>query len=117
MTTVMTSLATVDNRPFFDKTLHIGVKQGITSPDRLQSIQEEFSKGIVQIANFFGRAYLRPELELARLLVEDGQPGHVRGQQVRRELDAAEGTAEAPCDGLGEHRLQVERLERAQVLR
>ncbi len=65
MTTVMTSLATVDNRPFFDKTLHIGVKQGIITPDRLKSIQEEFSKGIVQIANFFGTAYLRPELELA----------------------------------------------------
>ena len=65
MTTVITSLATVDNRPFFDKTLHIGVKQGIITPDRLHSLQEEFAKGIVQIANFFGTAYLRPELELA----------------------------------------------------
>ena len=65
MTTTLTSLATVDNRPFFDKALQVGVTQGIITPDRLQSLQEEFSKGIVQIANFFGTAYLRPELELA----------------------------------------------------
>ncbi len=65
MTTTLTSLATVDNRPFFDKALQAGVTQGIITPDRLQSLQEEFSKGIVQIANFFGTAYLRPELELA----------------------------------------------------
>lgn len=65
MTSALTSLATVDNRPFFDKALQVGVTQGIITPDRLQSLQEEFSKGIVQIANFFGTAYLRPELELA----------------------------------------------------
>ena len=65
MTTTLTSLATVDNRPFFDKALQSGVTQGIITPDRLQSLQDEFSKGIVQIANFFGTAYLRPELELA----------------------------------------------------
>ena len=65
MATRLTSLAAFDNRPFFDKALHYGVKQEIISPERLQSIQEEFSKGIVQIANYFGTAHLRPELELA----------------------------------------------------
>ena len=65
MTTALTSLATFDNRPFFDKALHYGVNQGMITPDRLQGIQQDFSKGIVQIANFFGTAYLRPELELA----------------------------------------------------
>jgi hypothetical protein len=65
MTSTPTSLATVDNRPFFDKALQAGVAQGIITPDRLLSLQEEFAKGIVQIANFFGTAYLRPELELA----------------------------------------------------
>ena len=65
MTTALTSLATFDNRPFFDKALHYGVAQGIITPARLQSLQEDFSKGIVQVANFFGTAYLRPELELA----------------------------------------------------
>lgn len=65
MATAFTALAAFDNRPFFDKALRYGVEQEIIAPGRLQSIQEEFSKGIVQIANFFGTAHLRPELELA----------------------------------------------------
>jgi hypothetical protein len=60
-----TALATFDGRPFFDKALRYGVAQGLITPARLQSIQEDFAKGIVQIANFFGTAHLRPELELA----------------------------------------------------
>ena len=60
-----TALTTFDNRPFFDKALRYAVTQGLVTPERLQSIQEEFSKGIVQIANFFGTAHLRPDLELA----------------------------------------------------
>lgn len=60
-----TALTTFDNRPFFDKALRYGVQQGILTPAQLQGIQEGFSKGIVQIANFFGTAHLRPELELA----------------------------------------------------
>lgn len=63
--TTATALATFDNRPFFDKALRYGVQQGILTPAQLQSIQEGFSKGIVQIANYFGTAHLRPELELA----------------------------------------------------
>ncbi|MHB1083424.1 MAG: hypothetical protein ACYCZA_01080 [Thiobacillus sp.] len=65
MTTVLTSLATVDHRPFFDKTLHYSIKQGMITPDQLPGLQEAFSKGIVQIANYFGTAYLRPDLEHA----------------------------------------------------
>ncbi|MFZ4537941.1 hypothetical protein [Propionivibrio sp.] len=65
MATVSTSLAAFDNRPYFDKALRYGVEQGIITPERLQIIQEEFAKGIVQIANYFGTAHLRPELELA----------------------------------------------------
>lgn len=60
-----TALTTFDNRPFFDKALRYGVAQDIIPSGRLQSLQEEFSKGIIQIANFFGTAHLRPELELA----------------------------------------------------
>lgn len=63
--TAFTALATFDNRPFFDKALRYGVEQEIITPGRLQTLQEEFSKGIVQIANYFGTAHLRPELELA----------------------------------------------------
>jgi len=60
-----TVLATFDSRPFFDKALRYGVQQGLITPERLLGIQTDFSKGIVQIANFFGTAHLRPELELA----------------------------------------------------
>lgn len=60
-----TALATFDNRPFFDKALRYGAQHGILTPARLHSLQEEFSKGIVQIANYFGTAHLRPELERA----------------------------------------------------
>ncbi len=65
MPSALTSLATVDTRPFFDQALQAGVRQGVLTPDRLQGLQADFAKGIVQIANFFGSAYLRPELELA----------------------------------------------------
>lgn len=63
--TVSNSLAAFDDRPFFDKVLHYAVKQNTLSAERLQSLQAEFAKGIVQIANYFGTAYLRPDLELA----------------------------------------------------
>lgn len=60
-----TALTTFDNRPFFDKALRYGIQQGLLTPERLQGIQTDFAKGIVQIANFFGTAHLRPQLELA----------------------------------------------------
>jgi len=65
MATGLTGLTAFDGRPFFDKALHHGVEQGIISPERLHAIQVDFAKGIVQIANYFGTAYLRPDLELA----------------------------------------------------
>ena len=52
-----------------------------------------------------GHDRARPELELLGLLVVDREAGHVGGQQVRRELDAPEGAAEAAREGLGQHRL------------
>ena len=65
MPKVSTDLAQFDSRPFFDKALRYGFEQQIISPARLRSIEEDFAKGIVQIANFFGTAHLRPEIELA----------------------------------------------------
>ena len=61
-----TALTTFDDRPFFDKALRYGVQQGLITPERVLGIQTDFSKGIVQIANFFSTAHLRPELELAQ---------------------------------------------------
>ena len=65
MATVSTSLAAFDDRPFFDKALRYGVAQQIIAPDRLQAIEQDLAKGLVQIANYFGTAHLRPELDLA----------------------------------------------------
>lgn len=67
MTRESTGLATFDASPFFDQALRHGVKQGLITHDRLAAIEDEFAKGIVQIANYFGTAYLRPNLELAAL--------------------------------------------------
>ncbi len=47
----------------------------------------------------------RAELEFLGLLVVDRQAGDIGWQQVRRELDAPEGAAQAASDGLGEDRL------------
>jgi hypothetical protein len=65
MSNASTALAAFDNRAFFDKALRYGVERQIITPDRLKIIQEDLSKGMVQIANYFGTAHLRPELELA----------------------------------------------------
>lgn len=65
-TTASTTLATLDQRPFFEKALRYGVGEGLITPLRQESLQEELARGTVQIAQYFGTAHLRPELELAR---------------------------------------------------
>ena len=65
MATVSSSLAAFDARPFFAKALRYGVAQQIIASDRRQSIEQELAKGVVQIADYFGTAHLRPELDLA----------------------------------------------------
>ena len=52
-----------------------------------------------------GEDRARAELEVAALLVEDVHAGDVGGQQVGRELDAAERAVDRPGDRLGEHGL------------
>ena len=65
MASTSTSLAAFDDRPFFDKALRYGVAERIIASDRLQCIEQDLAKGLVQIANYFGTAHLRPELDLA----------------------------------------------------
>ena len=65
MATSPTALAAFDHRPFFDKALHYGVARQIISSERVQAIAQDLAKGMVQIANYFGTAHLRPELDLA----------------------------------------------------
>ena len=66
MGTASTSVAAFDGRQFFDKALSQGVRDGVITSGRLEILQDDFAKGIVQIANYFGTAHLRPELELAQ---------------------------------------------------
>ena len=60
------SLSLYDSRPFFEKALQYGVQHGIISPTKLEAIETEAPKGMVQIARYFGSEYLRPEIEQAK---------------------------------------------------
>ena len=55
-----------DSRPFFEKALQYGVQHGIIPPEKLEAIETEAPKGMVQIARYFGSEYLRPEIEQAK---------------------------------------------------
>lgn len=75
-----------DARPFFEKALMYGVQHGLLDQARLDAMAEEASKGMVQIARYFGSEYLRPELEKARdrlvnlvsLHLQDASAGDLR---------------------------------------
>ncbi|MCM8595685.1 hypothetical protein [Accumulibacter sp.] len=58
-------VAVFDDRPFFAKALAHGVRAGILDRERLQRILDDGPKGIVQIAEYFGTQYLRPNIEQA----------------------------------------------------
>jgi hypothetical protein len=93
MGTASTAISTFDQRRFFDKALSYGVAQGLISPERCTTIQADLAKGVVQIANYFGTAYLRPDLELAlirtvnliSLYLEDLSKGdiHIAAQSLQ----------------------------------
>jgi hypothetical protein len=65
MATPANSLSALDRRSFFERTLAYGVDHGILSELQLERIREDGAKGIVQIANHFGTAYLQASLETA----------------------------------------------------
>ena len=65
MPTQPNALATIDTRPFFERAIAYGVDQGILSPLHLDKLSDEGPKGVVQIANHFGTAYLHASLETA----------------------------------------------------
>lgn len=60
-----TTLTAFDARPFFARALVHGVRQGVLDAARVKQIEADMAKGVVQIAQYFGTAWLRPELELA----------------------------------------------------
>ncbi len=63
------SLSLYDSRPFFEKALQYGVQHGIISAAKLDAIETEAPKGMVQIARYFGSEYLLPEIEQAKLRI------------------------------------------------
>ena len=60
------SIALFDERPFFEKALAYGVQHGVLDSAKLDAIQTDAPKGMVQIARYFGSEFLRPELEKAK---------------------------------------------------
>ena len=66
MATGSTALAQVDSRPFFEKVLRHAAESKLIAPELLQLKLADGPKGMVQIANFFGTAHLRTDLESAR---------------------------------------------------
>lgn len=60
------TVALFDARPFFEKALAYGLQHGLIDLAKLNAIQTEAPKGMVQIARYFGSEFLRPELEKAR---------------------------------------------------
>ncbi len=60
------TVALFDDRPFFEKALAYGVQHGVLDSAKLEAIQNDAPKGMVQIARYFGSEFLRPELEKAK---------------------------------------------------
>ena len=59
-------VALFDDRPFFEKAVAYGVQHGVLDQTKLDAIQTDAPKGMVQIARYFGSEFLRPELEKAK---------------------------------------------------
>jgi hypothetical protein len=59
------SLATYDDRPYFARALDFGLKNGLIDSEKLDAMRTEGAKGVVQIADFFGTAHLRTDLDEA----------------------------------------------------
>jgi hypothetical protein len=59
-------VALFDERPFFEKAVAYGVQHGVLDQAKLDAIQTDAPKGMVQIARYFGSEFLRPELEKAK---------------------------------------------------
>lgn len=59
-------VALFDDRPFFEKAVAYGVQHGVLDQAKLDAIQTDAPKGMLQIARYFGSEFLRPELEKAK---------------------------------------------------
>jgi hypothetical protein len=59
-------LAVFDERPFFERALAFGVRAGILADEKIAAIVDDGPKGMLQIAEYFGTQYLRPNIDEAR---------------------------------------------------
>ena len=90
MASVKNSIAVVDDRPYFEKAVRYGLEQGILTPENITRMEADGPKGIVQIADHFGTAYLRTDLEsavarmanLISLYLEDFSNGDLRAAAI-----------------------------------
>ncbi len=62
----MSTVSLFDARSFFEKALVHGVQHGIIAPEKIEAMNADAPKGIVQIARYFNSEFLRPELEKAK---------------------------------------------------
>jgi hypothetical protein len=84
------SVAIADHGPFFDKAVRYGLDMGLLKTDDIGRMQADAPKGIVQIADHFGTAYLRTDLEtavarlvnLVSLFLEDSSNGDLRAAAI-----------------------------------
>lgn len=84
------SVTIVDQRPFFEKAVRYGLEHGLLSRETIDRMLADAPKGIVQIADHFGTAYLRTDLEsalsrivnLISLYLEDHAGGDLRAAAI-----------------------------------
>ena len=60
---VSQAVAAYDDRPYFARALDLGLKNGIIDSEKLDAMRSEGAKGVVQIADYFGTAHLRTDLD------------------------------------------------------
>ena len=65
------SVAIVDDRPFFEKAVRYGLEHGLLTQESINKMEADGPKGIVQIADHFGTAYLRTDLETAAVRISN----------------------------------------------
>lgn len=88
MTTPSYALTISDDRPYFEQALQHGTRRAVLSNARLQTLEEEAAKGMVQIAATFGSKYLLSDIELARQRMVNLVSLYLI-EQTRGDLDAA----------------------------
>jgi hypothetical protein len=87
---VNNSVTIVDQRPFFEKAVRYGLEHGLLNRETIDRMLADAPKGIVQIADHFGTAYLRTDLEsalsrivnLISLYLEDHAGGDLRAAAI-----------------------------------